>query len=195
MYERYLIKDVFEILDTAESVHKILGPNRIDPERIQIPFLRASFELNHGITKSAQGVKHKEEIVKLRLARVAQVYRGTVKEAREMAAIQLSTEYNLACAYMRCDDHAKGEPLLQKCIAIKKKLWTQCLKPQLAGFAEINKNLASIAPSKGDADTAMRHADEAVALIDQWSFGGPGTKVGKFMRFMRACVLYNIGKM
>lgn len=97
--------------------------NRIDPERIQILFLRASIELNHGITKSAQGVKHKEEIVKLRLARVAQVYRGTVKEAREMAAIQLSTEYNnLACAYMRCDDHAKGESLLQKCIAIKKKL-------------------------------------------------------------------------
>lgn len=25
MYERYLIKDVFEILDTAEPVNKILG--------------------------------------------------------------------------------------------------------------------------------------------------------------------------
>ena len=72
-----------------------------------------------------------------------------------MAAIQLSTAYNnLACAYMHCDDHAKAEPLLRKSIAIKEELRTRCLKPQLAGFAEINKNLALIALSKGDADAA-----------------------------------------
>ena len=40
----------------------------------------------------------------------------------------------------------------------------------------------------------MRHADEAVKLIDEWSFGGPKTKVGQFVRFMRACVLFNVGK-
>lgn len=121
MYERYLLKDVFEILDTAESVfNKILGPDSIDPERIQVLFIRASIELNHGITKRAQGVRHKEEIVKLRLARLAQVYRGNDKEAREMAAIQLSTAYNnLAWAYMHCEDYAKAEPLLRKSIAIK----------------------------------------------------------------------------
>lgn len=67
-------------------------------------------------------------------------------------------------------------------------------KPQFPGLAESNKNLALVALSKGDAETALRHADEAVALIDKWDFGGPKTKVGQFMRFMRACVLHNVGK-
>lgn len=196
MYERYLIRSAFDILDTADAVLKnALGSEQTNPERLQVLYLRASIELNHGITKRTEGVAHKEELVQLRLARLAQVYRSENRAVHETASRQLSTAYNnLACAYMHCDDYERAMPLFQKSRMIKKKWWKQSMSPQLAAFSEINKNFALVYLSRGDGDAALSHADEAVRLIDQWINGGPRSKVGQFMRYMRACVLFNIGE-
>lgn len=196
MYERYLIKDAFKILDTADAIfNKCLGTESIDPERIQALYLRASIELNYGITRRADGIAHKEHIVKLRTARFAKVCQEGNEEARGVAERQLSTAYNnLACAYMHCDEYERAVPFLQKALVIKKKWRTLGMGAQLPAFSEMNKNLALVALSRGNADDALNFANEAVSIIDQWELGGARTKVGQFMRFMRACVLFNIGE-
>lgn len=74
MYEADLKKDIFDIFDTAEhAFNKILGPDSFDLERLQLLSLRASIELDHDITKRAQSVKLKEEIVQFRLTLHTQV--------------------------------------------------------------------------------------------------------------------------
>jgi tetratricopeptide (TPR) repeat protein len=191
MYERYLIQDALTVLATAEKIcNELLGADCANPVYIQILYLQASIELNHGSTLRADAVKRKELIVKLRLKRLASCYKG--KEHR-LEAIRLSTAYNnLACAYVHCDDYERAKPLFVKSLAIKKK-WVSVEYPHLPGLSEIDKNLALVSLSAGRVAEALSLSEGSVKMIDRWSNGGPNTKVGQFFRFMWACVVFNSG--
>jgi hypothetical protein len=93
---------------------------------------------------------------------------------------------------MHCDDYTEAEPLLWKAIAITDQLSENCLLLCLPNVSEAKMNLALVDLVKGDANIALNWANEAVALIERWGYEGPTTMVGLLMRFMHACVLFNI---
>ena len=217
MYERYLVRDALAVLKTADNIYnKLLEPGNLEPLRIQVLYLQASIELNHGSVKRGEALKKKIHIVQLREKRDKELCRGTSEmkppddpggdvhdkrksvtyslQDRRFASIQLSTSLNnLACAYMHCDDYERAAPLLKKSLRIKKK-WESTENPQIAGFAEVRKNLALISLSRGEVADAVSLSRKAADMMEDWSKAGSRTKAVQFFRFMHACVLFNIGE-
>ena len=217
MYERYLVPNALAVLETAEKIYnKLLEPGNLEPLRIQVLYLQASIELNHGSVKRREALEKKIHIVQLREKRNKELCRDTAEmklsddpgsdvhgngktltyssQNHRFASIQLSTSLNnLACAYMHCDDFERAAPLLKKSLRIKNK-WKSTETPQIPGFAEVRKNLALISLSRGEVAKAVNFSREAADMMNDWSKAGSKTKVGQFFRFMHACVLFNTGE-
>ncbi|KAF2684663.1 TPR-like protein [Lentithecium fluviatile CBS 122367] len=199
MYERSLPRDALTLLRTAEGIcDKVLGDQSTNASRIQVLYLRASIELNHGSTYRADAIARKENILRLRILHNRDVV--SVRTNRQgglhcKSAMTLSTAYNnLACAYMHASDYEAAAPLFRKSLQVKMKLRKNFNEPQIPGIAEVYKNQALVALSRGDFDEAIKKAEKASTMIDSWDGGGPDTKVGQFFRYMHACVLFNSGR-
>jgi tetratricopeptide (TPR) repeat protein len=198
LWERSLPKDALKLLGTAgEICELVLGEQDTDPRRIQILYLQASIELNRGSIDRAEAIARKEKILKLRTLRNRDVFLNLAERKTNthyLSAIALSTAYNnLACAYMHASDYEQASPIFAKSLQIKLKLKEAFNQPQLPGIAEVYKNQAFVALARGEFQEAIERASRALAMINEWTGGGPRTKVGQFFRYIHACMIFNAG--
>jgi tetratricopeptide (TPR) repeat protein len=207
MYERYIIPEAFAVLETAEQIISKLPESEdreINPVKLQILFLQASIELNHGSTKRADALWKKKEIVTLRRRRARRVWKSEADwKEKGLVGVNLSVALNnLACAYLHCDQYEQAAPLFKKSLCIKKKWRGDSFheqseghnRPQRPGFAELKKNYALIQLSRGKFESAIRWSKEAAEMVHGLKSAGPKSKMGLFFKFMHVCVLFNAGE-
>jgi tetratricopeptide (TPR) repeat protein len=193
MWERNLISGALELLDTAEKIcRELLPQDNTNPRYTQVLYVIASIELNQGSIKRREGLMHKKQIRDRRQQRYDSFPKDQIPE---VDALQLSTAINnFGAAYLHCDDYPAAQPLLDDALRIKSMYGNKHSPHLVSGFAEGYKNLAFVAMFNGDTERALSLSKEACDnLIASPSFG-PRTRVALLHRYLRACHLFNAGK-
>ncbi|KFY07934.1 hypothetical protein V492_06687 [Pseudogymnoascus sp. VKM F-4246] len=188
MRERNLLSDAMSMLATAEKIcNHVLDPEDTNPTRTQIIYLQATLELDNGIGLRLQGVAHMERVLQLRRRHLES---NSSEEEKMVDSMQLSTALNnLALAYMHCDDFERAEPMLQESLKMKKLWSTEESHPDY--FAEAYKNLALLNLAMGRPEESLKLSLRGIEIGEKWS--GVRTRFLQLHKFVRGCILFNIG--
>lgn len=187
--ERGMTQTALDILGTAEEIcNKVLRQDDPNLVRVNILYLRASIELEHGCEKRREGIEHKIQIAN---HRELYLELSSTKETRRDDELRYSTALNnLGAAYIHSEDWGKAEELLSRSMELKHRCSNEDSQPDY--FAEGYKNQALVKLAKGETQEALRLSMLGIKTASRHS-GGPNTRFFQLHMFLRACILFCTG--